>query len=65
MTTDQYRAILNRLRISYVGAASVLGVSRRTAQGYAQGGNISKPVIKLMLLLDAGAVKASQLRKLT
>lgn len=50
MTSDEYRAALDRLGLTQVGAAPVLDVSPRTAQYYASSGP-SGPAGRLMTLL--------------
>lgn len=55
MTSAQYRKLLERLGLTIVGAAPVLGISRRQAQRYAEGNAIPGPVAKLVwLMADRG-----------
>jgi hypothetical protein len=51
MTADEYRKALSRLGLSQVGAASVLGVSPRTAQTYAAEGPSGPAALAIKLLL--------------
>lgn len=49
MTTKQYKDALAKLGLSHVGAAPVLGISRRQAQRLATGESpIPEPVAKLL-----------------
>lgn len=50
MDADQYRASLEELGLSQVGAAPILNVSRNTAQNYAKDGP-SGPAGRLMEVL--------------
>ena len=55
MTSTQYRKLLDRLGLTIVGAAPVLGISPRQAQRYAAGDPIPGPVAKLLrLMVDRG-----------
>lgn len=51
MTPAQYRAALQRLGLSIVGAADLLGISRRTSQRYAAEGvpRLSVPYVEQRL----------------
>lgn len=52
MTANQYRAALKKLGLSIVGAAPVLGISRRQSQRIAAGESpVSEPVAKLLRLM--------------
>lgn len=51
MTAAQYRKLLDRLGLTIVGAAPVLGISPRQAQRYAAGDPIPGPVAKLLRLM--------------
>lgn len=51
MTAAQYRKILDNLELSIIGAAKVLGISKRQSQRYAAGDQIPKPVAKLLRLM--------------
>ena len=48
MTAIQFRAALDRLSLTQAQAAEALGVSIRTAHGYANGKPIPKPVELLL-----------------
>ncbi|MGE0830216.1 MAG: hypothetical protein AB7O04_12805 [Hyphomonadaceae bacterium] len=52
MTPDEYRAALDRLGLSQVGAADILGISSRTAQRFAVDGP-SGPAARLFMVLLA------------
>jgi hypothetical protein len=54
MTANQYRAALKKLNLSIVGAAPILGISRRQSQRVAAGDSpVPEPVAKLLrLMLD-------------
>lgn len=51
MTPTQYRAALDRLGLTQAGAAEALGVSIRSAHGYANGKPIPEPIAKLLRLM--------------
>lgn len=51
MTNEQYRNSLIALGLSIVGAAPVLGISRRQAQRYAADDEIPGPVAKLIHIM--------------
>lgn len=51
MTSAQYRAALDRLTLTQAGAAELLGISIRSAHGYANGEPIPEPVAKLLRLM--------------
>ncbi len=51
MTDQQYRKALATLGINQSEAAAVLGVTRRTAHGYANGMNIPTTVQRLLQIL--------------
>jgi hypothetical protein len=58
MTKDEYRDILSRLGLSYPAAANALGISPRSAAGYALGDHIPAPtgkLLRLWLQLKSGA----------
>jgi|GEM_PF-1484922 len=52
MTRAEYLAALRSLGLSQVGAAPVLGVSRRTAQTYAAEGPSGPAALAVRLLLE-------------
>jgi hypothetical protein len=51
MTANQYRTALDRLGLTQAGAAAWLGVSIRTAHGYANGSPIPEATAKLLRLM--------------
>lgn len=51
MKTTEYRKFLAKFGLSIVGAAPVLGVSRRHAQRFAAGAVIPPPIEKLIHML--------------
>lgn len=51
MSKKEYCAALDKFGMSIVGAAPVLGISRRQAQRFAAGATVSKPVAKLLKLM--------------
>ncbi len=57
MTKAQYRAALKKLDLSIVGAAPVLGISRRQSQRIAAGDSpVPEPLEKLLhFLMESGA----------
>lgn len=58
MTTKEYRAALDKLGMTIVGAAPVLGISRRHSQRIAGGGTpVPAPVEKLLKLMLKHGVK--------
>ena len=50
MNAKQYRAALEALGLTQAGAAEVLGVSVRTAHGYANGALIPAPMVLVLWL---------------
>ncbi len=52
MTANEYRAALEKLGLSQVGAAPLLGVSPRTAQTYAAEGPSGPAALAISLLLE-------------
>lgn len=52
MTANEYRAALEKLGLSQVGAAPILGVSPRTAQTYAAEGPSGPASLAIRLLLE-------------
>lgn len=61
MTTDQYRAALERLGLSQGEAAKFLGISIRSSHGYANGEPIPRTVshcLQMLLLLGPKSRKA-------
>ena len=53
MTPEQYRAALDRLSLSQVEAARVMGVSRNTAHNYARSGPPGPVALLLRMLMHA------------
>lgn len=51
MTANQYRAALTALSLTQAGAAKFLGISIRSAHGYAHGEPIPEPIAKLLRLM--------------
>ena len=51
MTADQYRAALKSLGLSQIGAARMMGVSRRTGQAYASNGPSGPAAFGVRVLL--------------
>jgi hypothetical protein len=60
MDAAQFRWVLDILRLSQAEAASYLGVSLRTANGYANGAPIPNTVAILLKLLAGGAVTVEE-----
>jgi hypothetical protein len=55
MTANQFRAVLDRLKLSQLGAAKLFGVGERTARRWAEVGTTG-PVSILLRLMVAGKV---------
>lgn len=52
MTSAEYRSLIAALGLSIVGAAPVIGISRRASQYYAAGERaVPEPVARLLRLL--------------
>lgn len=64
MTSAQYRKLLDRLGLSIVGAAPVLGISPRQAQRYAAGDPIPGPVSKLLKIIVDRGIPTDEVAKL-
>lgn len=60
MTTDEYRAALERLGLRQFEAAKVLGVTVRTAHGYANGAHIPLIVERYLALLETHKIPLGQ-----
>ena len=58
MTTEEYRAALDKLGLSIVGSAEYLGLSRRQSQRYA----VADPVAKLLRLAIRIGLTANDLK---
>lgn len=57
MTANQYRAAVRKLGFSQEGIAPVLGIGKRTSQGYALGESSIPPATAIVLrLLMAGKI---------
>lgn len=57
MTPKQFRTALDRLHLSQLGAARLLGVAPRTAQGYALGEtSVPEPIAVLLRLMADGKI---------
>jgi predicted transcriptional regulator len=57
MTPKQFNAALERLVLTQVGAAKLLGLTDRTVRNYAAGDTpIPEPTAKLLRLLVAGTL---------
>jgi hypothetical protein len=64
MTAKEYLAALDRLGLSQVGAAPLIGLSRRQAQRLAAGESKVPPAIaKLLRLVLAGKISLDDLRR--
>jgi hypothetical protein len=63
MTTDEYRAALDKLGLSIVSSAEHLGVSHRQSQRYANGTSpVADPVAKLLRLAIRIGLTANDLK---
>ena len=63
MSTDEYRAALDKLGLSIVSSAEHLGVSHRQSQRYANGTSpVADPVAKLLRLAIRIGLSASDLK---
>ena len=63
MTTDEYRAALDKLGLSIVGSAEYLGLSRRQSQRYANGiSPVADPVAKILRLAIQTGLTANDLK---
>jgi len=60
VTANEYRAALEKLGLSQVGAAPLLGVSPRTAQTYAAEGPSGPAALAIRLLLELPKEKRSK-----
>lgn len=60
MTAKQYRDHLTKLGMTIVGAAPVLGISRRHSQRFASDGEVAEPVAKLLKLMVKYEVKPEE-----
>ena len=63
MTTEEYRAALNKLGLSIVSSAEHLGLSYRQSQRYANGTSpVADPVAKLLRLAIRIGLSANDLK---
>lgn len=62
MTANQYRAALDRLGLSQVGAAALFGVNDKTSRNWARNG-VHGTVEILLRLMVAGKVTEADIRK--
>lgn len=63
MTPTQFRAALDRLKLSQLGAARLVGVDGRTARRWALGErSVPGPVAILLRLMLAGRISADDVR---
>ena len=63
MTAKQYKAHLDTLELSIVGAAPVFGISRRQSQRIAAGDSpVPKPVAKLLRLMIEHKIKPGDVK---
>jgi DNA-binding transcriptional regulator YiaG len=63
MTADRYRATIDRLNLSQVGAARLFKVDDRTSRRWASGdAPVPEAVAKLLRLMEAGALTVEQVR---
>lgn len=63
MTANQYRAALDKLGLTQVGAARLLGVADRTSRRWAEEGVDGTAAILLRLML-AGKITAADIERL-
>ena len=63
MTTEEYRAALNKLGLSIVASAEHIGLSHRQSQRYANGTSpVADPVAKLLRLAIRTGLSANDLQ---
>jgi hypothetical protein len=61
MTATQYRTALTKLGLSIVGAAPILGISRRQSQRIAAGDSpVPAPLAKLLTLIIKHKIKVDE-----
>ena len=63
MTKNQYRALLAKLGISQERMAHILGIGKRTSQGYAAGEPIPPPTSALLHAVGEGKVTIEDLER--
>ena len=61
MTPNQYRSALAQLELTIVGAAPMLGISRRQSQRLAATGPVPPLIAKILHLLVAGRLNKEDL----
>jgi hypothetical protein len=65
MTSDQYRAKLEKLGLSIVGCAPYIGISRRQSQRIAAGESpVPMPVAKLLSIVVKHEISLEELEKI-
>lgn len=62
MTKTKYRAIIDKFGLTQESMAELLGISRRTSNGYANGEPIPTATAILLTLVDGGKVKVKDLQ---
>ncbi len=63
MTKNQYRALLAKLAVSQERMARLLGIGKRTSQGYAAGEPIPPPTSALLFALGEGKIAVEDLER--
>ena len=63
MSRNQYRALLAKLEISQERMAALLGIGKRTSQGYAAGEPIPPPTAALLFAVNEGKVTIDDLER--
>jgi transcriptional regulator with XRE-family HTH domain len=63
MNAEQYRELLTKLEISQERMAKLIGVGKRTSQGYALGDHIPDPTAILLWLLHAGKITVDDVER--
>lgn len=63
MTPKQFNTTIQKLGLSQVGAAKLLGISDRTARRYAAKGEVPEPTAKLLRLAIAGKISLTDIEK--
>ena len=65
MTANQFRAALDRLKLSQLGAARLLGADGRTARRWAGGERSIPPTVAIVLkIMLAGKITATDIAAL-
>jgi transcriptional regulator with XRE-family HTH domain len=66
MTANQFRAALDRLGLSQLGAARLFGADGRTARRWALGERSIPPTVAILIrLMLAGKIKPADIEKVT